>query len=118
MSDEVEEKNAVIKCARICIERGFILSAWLDLDYGGSCQGFGGYALFLDETATNHKKETTGAFFIHRVMKIADVEDWSKLSGKTIRVRASHAGVHAIGHIIKNDWFTPSEDLKKGVFND
>lgn len=49
--------------------------------------------------------------FIFRCMKIAEVDEWSNLVGKTIRVKYTHSKVVAIGHIVKNDWFNPSEDF-------
>jgi len=35
------------------------------------------------------------------------------MKGKTIRVKSSHGEVEAIGHIVKDDWFNPSEDFAK-----
>lgn len=102
-ADNWEVKNAVIEGATITTsERGF-LDAWLTLDYGGSGQGFGGYALNLLSVAGH---------FIYRVMEVAEVTRWEDLKGKTLRVKANHSGIHAIGHIVKDDWFCPSEDFK------
>lgn len=106
-----EIKNAVIKSARIdCGDRGF-LTVWLDLDYGGSGQGFGGYALYLPKSFTHHEMKSHAGHFIFRVMEIAGVEDWSKLPGKTIRVSGTRSGIDSIGHIVKEDWFKPSDDF-------
>lgn len=107
-----EIKNAIIKSARITADDHGLLSCWLDLDYGGTCQGFGGYALYLPPSFSHHKKESIGGHFIWRCMEIADVEDWSKMPGRTIRADCEHTKVHAIGHIVKDDWFNPSQDYK------
>ena len=115
---EWTEKNAVIKSACLRIEHG-LLSAWLFLDYDGGGQGFGGYALYLPSNYT-HSGEggNLAGHFIWRVLEIAEVDDWAKLPGKTIRVRAAADRVFAIGHIIKDQWFDPKiefENLKKEV---
>ena len=108
----IETRNAVIKSARFDTERG--LSAWLDLDYGGSGQGFGGYLLYLPKSWSHHKGQANYCgHWIHRCLQIADVDDWSKLAGRTVRVKAEHSKVHAIGHIVKDDWFDPSKEFEQ-----
>ena len=109
----VEIKNAIIKSARITSDDHGLLSAWLDLDYGGTGQGFGGYALYLPKSFKFHQMMSVAGHFIWRVMEVAGVERWSSLQGKTIRVKAEHSKVHAIGHIVKDDWFAPSDDFSK-----
>jgi hypothetical protein len=109
----MEEKNAVITKASITNSDHGVLSAWLYLDYGGAGQGFGGYVLYLPKSYKHHDDsnlDCTG-IFIWRCLQIAGVEEWSQLQGKTIRVRADHGGVEAIGHIIKDDWFYPSKEF-------
>jgi hypothetical protein len=111
----IETRNAVIRSATITNGDHGLLSAWLDLDYGGSGQGFGGYALYLPKDFTHHNPAgpNYAGHFIWRVLEIAGVEKWDQLPGKTIRVRAEHSKVHAIGHIVKDDWFEPSKDFSE-----
>lgn len=108
-----EIKNAIIESASLTGEDNGLLTAWLALDYGGSGQGFGGYALYLPESYTHHPGQPNFAgHFLWRVMTIAGVTDWATVPGKTIRVRASHCGVEAIGHIVKDDWFDPKAEFE------
>ena len=107
----IEEKNSIIETVRFETERG-CLSAWVFLDYGGSGQGFGGFALYLPKGWKHHNSSRPFAgHFIWRVLEIAGVDDWNKLPGKTVRARVDREKVHAIGHIVKDDWFNPSEEF-------
>lgn len=111
----IDTKNAVIESASITNDDHGLLSAWLTLDYGGSGQGFGGYALYLPKSFKHHKVSgpNYAGHFIWRVMEVAGVSRWDQLKGKTIRVRCEHSKVHAIGHIVNDDWFNPSEDFER-----
>ena len=110
MSPEI--KNAIIESAEINDGERGLLTAWLQLDYGGSGQGFGGYSLYLPKSFKHHTMEHNFAgHFIWRCMEIAGVSSWSALKGKTIRVKSNHSGIEAIGHIVKDDWFCPAEDV-------
>lgn len=111
----IETRNAVIEGARITNDDHGLLSAWLTLDYGGTGQGFGGYSLYLPKSFRHHDPSgpNYAGHFIWRVMEIAGVSEWSQLAGKTIRARAEHSKVHAIGHIVKDDWFNPLEDFER-----
>jgi hypothetical protein len=110
----IEIKNAVIRKARITTEDHGLLSAWLHLDYGGTEQCFGGYSLYLPKSFKHHdlREPDHAGHFICRTMEIAGVSDWADLAGKTIRVKCEYTKAHAIGHIVKDDWFNPSEDFE------
>jgi len=82
------------------------------LDFGGSGQGFGGYALYLPKSWAHHGGPNYAGHFIWRVMEVAGVARWDQLKGKTVRVKREHSKVHEIGHIIKDDWFNPDRDFK------
>lgn len=122
MKTEIKTRNAIIKGAKITTER--CLSAWLDLDYGGMGQGFGGFVLYMPPSENRNRDDSDqpnyAGHFIHRCIEIAGVEEWSKMIGKTVRVKCSYNKVHAIGHIVKDDWFDPTIEfaqLKSGSYS-
>ena len=109
----MQETNAVITSAEITNDDHGLLSAWVYLDYGGSGQCFGGYSLYLPSSFKHHGGPNYAGHFIWRVMEIAGVEKWSRLKDKTVRVRYEHEKVHAIGHIINDDWFSPKVEFNE-----
>jgi len=119
LKTDIQVKNTTITSASISNGDHGVLSAWLSLDYGGLCQGFGGYSLYLpkDFKHSINQKNYAG-HFIWRVLEIASVTEWGRLVGKTIRVKSEHLKIHAIGHITKDDWFNPTDDFDKMKNND
>lgn len=110
----LEIKNAIIESATIDTGDRGLLTAWLHLDYGGAGQGFGGFVLYLPKEFKHFtNKGDFAGHFIFRCMQIAGVGRWEDMKGKTIRVKAGHSNVVAIGHIVKDDWFNPSEDFER-----
>lgn len=120
MSEEI--RNAVIESASINDGDRGLLTAWLQLSYGGTGQGFGGYALYLPKSYSHHKVESYAGHFIYRCMEIAGVTSWDAIRGKTIRVRLDKSGfggsIVGIGHIVNDDWFYPKADFADGRTSD
>lgn len=117
MKSEDNIQNAIIESAQIDMGDRGLLTSWLTLDYGNAGQGFGGFTLYLPKDFKHHTiKGDFAGHFLFRCMQIAGVENWDKMKGKSIRV-LREVGVSgriiAIGHIIKDDWFNPSEDFEK-----
>ena len=111
---EIKTQNAIIADATLGMDdRGF-LTAWLRLDYDGFVQGFGGFSLYSSKPSEYYQLASLAGHFIYRVLEIADVHEWSELKGKTIRMKASHVRVEAIGHIINDSWFNPGDEFKSG----
>lgn len=111
---EPEIKNAKISSVSLGYEDHGILTCMLMLDYGGICQGFGGYR--LDEYNKNKKKSFGSAYgmqFIINVLKTVGVDSWENIEGKYIRVEAISDKVHRIGHITEDKWFDPEKDMKE-----
>lgn len=105
----MEIKNAVIKSITMSNDDHGCLTIWVNLDYGGVNQGFGGYSLY----SPNSKQSGNYAgLFIWRILEIVDVNNWDNIIGKTIRVKSDHSGVEAIGHILKDDWFNPKLEFE------
>ena len=112
MPEEIfEVKNAIIKKAAITIDDGW-LDCWLELEYTMMNQRFGGYALYLPKSFTHHKLESVAGHHIFRIMEVAGVTRWDQLVGKSIRVNTTNDRIKGIGHIIKEDWFSPEQDYK------
>lgn len=111
----IEIRNAVIESVQLTTADRGLLTAWLMLDYGGTGQGFGGYALYLPLSFSHHRlSDGFAGHFIYRCLQIAGVDDWSKLPGRTIRARIDGGRVCAIGHIVRDEWFEPGADFKAG----
>ena len=109
--EEVEEMNAIIDSVRLTNDDHGILTAWINLKYANSGQGFGGYVLYTPSREGGDANYT--GHFIWRVMEIADVTEWSKLPGRPVRARASFSKVHEIGHILKDKWFNPTIEFER-----
>jgi hypothetical protein len=117
--NDIKVVNAIIKYARIDDGDRGLVTSYIGLDYGDSGhQGFGGYALYLPDSFAHGgiTKPNYAGHWIYKVIQVAGVSDWSKVVGKSIRVKREsglNGKVIGIGHITKDIWFIPSEDFKK-----
>lgn len=103
------EGNARIASTMLGIEDRGILTASLMLEFAdGAGQGFGGFQFDLNVDG-NYKGKPQCAEFIRQTLMVAGVSEWEKLKGKHVRARHTMDRVHAIGHIVDDRWFTPSE---------
>lgn len=109
----VEILNAVISKATLGFDDHGFLDAWLYLDLEGGCsQGFGGYVLQVPKESRYWTLKSVAGHYIWRVLEIAGVQEWKDLPGKAIRIKRKDGLIRGIGHILKEDWFIPSEDFK------
>lgn len=97
-----EIRNAKITGTTLGFEDHGIMTAFVNTMSGCVGQSFGGYSMSGE----------WGMQFIIRLLKILEVESWEQLNGQYCRVDASNDKIHRIGHIINNNWFEPSVDLK------
>lgn len=113
MSRDAEVKNAKIRGTMLGIEDHGIMTAFIELDYGGAGQGFGGYGFDnphkTKEEPYGRRGTAFGCEFIRRVLDVVGVEKWEDLKGKHVRVVATWDKVKRIGHIIEEKWFDPEE---------
>lgn len=111
-----EVANATITEAAVRLDRGCFLCAWLTLDYGGLCQGFGGHVLGgVGCAAADHKSQPNlAADVLTGYMTVGDVDEFAKLKGRNVRVLRPVAlgEAVAVGHITKDVWYFPRERLE------
>lgn len=110
----MEVKNAKITNTMLGCEDHGILSAWLTLDYGGTGQGFGGYA--LDGKPKDRGERSPHAacgLWVKRILEVVGVGKWEDLKGQHVRVRTNGGKVYAIGHLLEDKWFEPEVELKR-----
>lgn len=111
-----EVRNARITATTLGVEDHGIFTAFVYLDYGGVAQGFGGYSFDAWDAELERRvaRQGFGVEFIRGVLRVAGVEKWEALPGCHVRVRSTHAKVYALGHILRDDWFSPADVYSGG----
>jgi hypothetical protein len=103
-----EVKNAVVVLAAISvdIESGDLI-ATVALRVGYNTVLFGpDYPLYGPAP-----RRYSGGRLLKRIMDVAGVHNWDKLTDRAVRVRLVDGKVAGIGHIIDDNWFNPETDL-------
>lgn len=103
-------ENAKIISVKLGEEHGQ-LSATLMCEGKGWCCGFGGYALDHWFSKPGEYASEDGYGSIIELMKTLEVDSWEGLQGQYVRVRIGGLGgkIYAIGHLIKDQWFSFDE---------
>lgn len=100
-------ENGKITETRLGEEHG-CLTADIFIEGDGWGCGFGGYCL---AHWSDVQKANLGAGAIVALLKTLDLEKWEQLPGTYIRVKSEGWGgnITAIGHIMKDQWFSFKE---------
>jgi len=100
--------NARIESTMLGIEDHGIMTFMITLDYGGSGQGYGGYA--FDSYNKETKKRVGSAFGIEAIRSLLEavgVTCWEDLEGKYVRVEREEGWsgkIYSVGHIVEPNW--------------
>ena len=82
---DLEEKIAKITSTYLGYEDHGIFTAWVQLDYGGSAQGAGGYMLdYYNEESKGRDGRKEGIEFIAGVLAATGVRSWEEVAGRTV----------------------------------
>lgn len=88
-----------------------IMTIYLTLDYGGTMQGFGGYALdvYSEEDKERLPSKALGEWVMN-LLDIVGVNKYEDLKGKYIRVELEegwNGKILGIGNLLEDKWFRP-----------
>jgi len=110
--------NAKIGYTTLGVEDHGIMTFMIGMEWDGSGQGMGGYA--LDSWSKEQDKRVGHAdsiMMIRDIIETVGVDSWEKLKGQYVRiVRESDswsARIIGIGHIVEDKWCFLSDYFKK-----
>lgn len=110
------EKIGKIEKTFLGYEDHGIFTASLEINYGGSFQSIGGYRLDEPNSVTGKAHGTAeGLDFITHVIKVAGVNKWEDVKGRTILVLFEDYSYNGLPIGIKN---LPTEKGETFIFED
>ncbi len=80
----------------------FTLGLTLEREVG--IQGFGYHNL-------QYKKY--GIKYLRKILETLEADSWESLNGMYLRCYSENSLIKGIGHIVKDKWFNPEQDLDK-----
>jgi len=110
------ERIGKIKSTNLGKEDHGIMTFWLQFDFGGSGQGFGGYA--LDDYSEEEKRRigtAAGMDAIIQILRVCDVNNWEDIQGKTLYALYDN---DEYGQLIKGIKGLPFESNKIFLMNE
>lgn len=110
----METRNAKIESTFLGVDDHGIMTFWLNLDYGGSGQGAGGWC--LDEYKKKIDKRGGGARSMELIMRILStvgVDTWEELPGKYIKAKCDMGKVYGICSALGDKWLMFDDFFKE-----
>lgn len=106
--------NAKITSTTLGWKNAPCLCVQLELDYGGSMQGFGGWSMDNHPQLRGEERAPSLAAgaTIAGLLRTVGVESWEEIKGQYVRVELTNADdglIIRIGHIMKDIWFDPKK---------
>jgi hypothetical protein len=124
-TDEIEIKNAKITATSLGLEDHGIFTANLCLEFDGGGCWFGGWALddkpvepMAKGEAGRRRGTAYGLDAIMLLLRVLGVSKWEDVKGQFVRARlvGGWGGkVEAVGHLMRDDWFTFDDERILGA---
>lgn len=107
-------ENAIIRKAEVHTDKGStLIGISLFLGSQSDCDRQFMVQFVVKDFSTNNGDKTLFGYFISRILHIAEVEQFSELTGKYIRVYiGSDNTVIGISHILKHDYLFPILEIE------
>lgn len=119
----METLNAKITYTHLGYEDHGIMTFYLGLDYGGSGQAAGGYALDdrdplkdIDGIFLGRKATKIFGLTVQAILNTLELQKWEDLPGTHIRVKADDGKVYEIGHLLKNKWLNFKDFFTANIY--